>query len=618
MIRYPLLDFRFPDFTARHLFTAKLRLVILVGFWIFAAVYAPALLTAEPSVMLMVSLLFAVTTVSYLFILKGKWIFFFFVVELLADVATITLVIYFTGGLQSTFFFLYVLYTLASGLFYNWRVSMVCALAALLFYSGLTFTLERAWLGPYPGFVEMAATFGWKGGFRNGALLASSLVIAVYGIRLSSHFSQLRERSLEAKNLELTARNRVASATRGKMTVTQVIDEILRGVRQGLDYEASFLVLLGAGGLFRLHVERGRPNAVPISKRLGFDLEKIEIAPEQNDNPIVQAMKKKKVVIRYELAELSRGAIPTIPRFTAEKIQREFGYGKFVVVPLIAEQKTLGALVGISRRFWVEREAIRNLQGFADQAALVLDSARLMEELRQKNLELERISRAKSDFLAAMSHELRTPLNAILGFSELLMGEELGKIREEQKQALSEVKTNGENLLRLINGLLDLAKLEAGKMELFVGPVDLEQLIRRVTGMIRSLLQKKRQSLDVRLPQGEAVLYADEIKLQQVLLNLLSNAIKFTPEQGRIAVEVSDDYKISVVDNGIGIPEQEQEKIFDFFHQASDSSRRQHGTGLGLALAKQFVALHGGRIWVTSSPGQGARFTFQLPMRLTP
>src|SRR5262249_37330857 len=158
------------------------------------------------------------------------------------------------------------------------------------------------------------------------------------------------------------------------------------------------------------------------------------------------------------------------------------------------------------------------------------DNAMLIAELKRKNIELERVSRVKSEFLATMSHELRTPLTAIIGFSELLLEDVMGQSNPEQKESLREVLVNGENLLQMINGLLDLAKIESGKMELTLGPVDMAELLERVHRMIASLLQKKNHRYETKvLTKPFPVVYADEKKVQQILLNLLSNAVKFTP-----------------------------------------------------------------------------------------
>lgn len=196
---------------------------------------------------------------------------------------------------------------------------------------------------------------------------------------------------------------------------------------------------------------------------------------------------------------------------------------------------------------------------------------------------------------------------------------ELGSLNPEQKRALEELRRNGEELLVKINDLLDLAKIEAGKMELFLEMINVEDIVSRVVRLVGPLVRKKSQTLEVKILTAETLVHADQTKLQQVLLNLVSNAVKYTPPEGTIHILIQKKQsvlEISVEDDGIGIPVGEQEKIFDFFHQTQNSYvRKQEGTGLGLALAKQFVELHGGKIWVQSRPGAGSRFTFHVPLK---
>jgi CheY-like chemotaxis protein len=230
--------------------------------------------------------------------------------------------------------------------------------------------------------------------------------------------------------------------------------------------------------------------------------------------------------------------------------------------------------------------------------------------------QLEAASKAKSEFLANMSHELRTPLNAILGFSELLLDAPAGTYDGEQTATyLSTIHENGAHLLGLINDILDLSKVEAGRMDLYPEAFDLARLVDQAIAAVGSLAERKSIALWADAATGEVV--ADEGKLKQVLLNLLSNAIKFTPEGGRVGVEArhSDDgVAIVVADSGIGIPPEQLDRIFEEFHQVDGSAgRRAGGTGLGLALTKRFIEMHGGRVWAESVLGQGSRFHVTLP-----
>lgn len=607
---HALLDLRYPDFTARHVFTAKLRLVILTGFWLLCVFFYPGILTLPQPIMLIVSLTFVLTTVCYYFILRGVWSIFFFILELVADVAAQTVVVYLTGGPRSDFFTVYLIYCIAGGLFYNYRVSAIIALIAVSFYSGLLLATHWGWIHSFSYPFREAGFFQGLGLLQNLSLLLLFLLVGVYGIWIASHFTKLREQVLEAKNRELIALNRVSSLTRSVITLEQVIGEVIRGVTEGMGYQASFLLYQNAEeGKIRIFAEEGAPFA---ERYLPID---------DQTNLVYQAMRKKKLIIRHELSEVLKGAQPPLTASQCELLQRRMGFRKFVAAPLVAEEKVLGALIGVSRDPWIETDAIRTFEGFADQAALTLDNAVLIAELKEKNIELERVSRVKSEFLATMSHELRTPLTAVIGFSELLLEEVMGNLNSDQKDSLREILVNSENLLQLINGLLDLAKIEAGRMELSLGPVSMGDLLGRVQKMISSLLKKKGHHLEVRLREPFPLIYADERKLQQILLNLVSNAIKFTPPSGRIAVDVDlvtekseDRLKVEVSDNGMGIQQKDMGTVFETFSQVDSSYTREYpGTGLGLALVKKFVEIQGGEIRVESEVGKGSRFIFSIP-----
>src|SRR5262249_17464600 len=207
--------------------------------------------------------------------------------------------------------------------------------------------------------------------------------------------------------------------------------------------------------------------------------------------------------------------------------------------PLVAERRVIGALIGISRTEFVDETRIGVLETISNQAALAIESAQLFEEIKNKNIELERANRTKSEFLAIMSHELRTPLTAIIGFSELLMEDVMGELNAEQKDSLREVINNGQHLLYLINSILDLSKVEAGKMELTLEDFSFEDLVQDVKNSIAPLLKKKQQRFELKIGAALPIFRADARKIRQILLNLLSNAIKFTPEGGDILLAVN-------------------------------------------------------------------------------
>jgi signal transduction histidine kinase len=263
-------------------------------------------------------------------------------------------------------------------------------------------------------------------------------------------------------------------------------------------------------------------------------------------------------------------------------------------------------------------EAIELLKTFATQSALAIHNARLYREIELKSRELEIASKHKSEFLANMSHELRTPLNAIIGFSEVLSERMFGEVNEKQAEYIGDILQSGQHLLSLINDILDLSKIEAGRMELEFSDLNLPSTIEQTVMLVRERAVRRGITLGRTIDERLGSIRADERKVKQVLLNLLSNALKFTPEGGTIDVRaaVNDGVaEISVRDTGIGISPEDQEAVFEEFRQVGTASKRVEGTGLGLAISRKFIELHGGKIWVKSTIGSGSIFAFTLPLR---
>ena len=295
------------------------------------------------------------------------------------------------------------------------------------------------------------------------------------------------------------------------------------------------------------------------------------------------------------------------------------GIRAVLAVPMVREGELIGCLV-VSRNRPGEftADTIELLRTFATQSALAIQNARLFREIELKSRELEAASRHKSEFLANMSHELRTPLNAIIGFSEVLSERMFGELNEKQEEYLKDIHASGQHLLSLINDILDLSKIEAGRMELEVSDFDLPTTIDNALMLVRERAARRGIALHKVVDERLGQIEADERKIRQVLLNLLSNAIKFTPEGGRIEVgaqAVDGSIEISVTDTGIGIAPEDQAAVFEEFRQVGSAEKKVEGTGLGLALSRKFIELHGGRISVKSQEGQGSTFTFTIPRR---
>jgi signal transduction histidine kinase len=297
----------------------------------------------------------------------------------------------------------------------------------------------------------------------------------------------------------------------------------------------------------------------------------------------------------------------------------ESGVRAVLAVPMIHQDRLVGCL-GVTRNRPGDfpPETIDLLRTFATQSALAIQNARLFHEIADKSRQLEVASQHKSEFLANMSHELRTPLNAIIGFSEVLTDRMFGELNEKQEEYLKDIYASGTHLLSLINDILDLSKIEAGRMELELSDFHLPTALDNALMLVRERAGRRNITLQTSIDERLGEVRADERKIRQVVLNLLSNAIKFTPEGGRIevgAVPKDGSVEVSVSDTGVGIAPEDQEAVFEEFRQVGTAAKKVEGTGLGLTLCRKFVELHAGRIWVKSEVGMGSTFTFTIPVR---
>jgi signal transduction histidine kinase len=434
--------------------------------------------------------------------------------------------------------------------------------------------------------IEMLETF------------ADQAVIAIENARL---FQEIRDRVDE-----LTALGAVSQAVSSSLDLQQVLTTIVA--------HAVRLSGADAGTIYELdeEMETFSPRAsdrMPAELLAAVEQDRLRLA---DDNVVGRAALQGQAV---QVSDLS--AETPFPPSSALDALRRTGFRALLVVPLIREQRVVGALV-IRRKTPGEfpQAVVDLLQTFASQSVLAIENARLFHEIEEKSQQLEVASQHKSQFLANMSHELRTPLNAIIGYSEMLQeeAEDLGE--ETFLPDLQKINAAGKHLLGLINDILDLSKIEAGRMDLFVEAFEVSRLVRDVEAIVQPLMDKNGNALVVTCPDvGE--MRADLTKVRQTLFNLLSNAAKFT-DHGTITLTVQrepDDWlTFAVSDTGIGMTEEQLGRLFEAFSQAEASTRSRYGgTGLGLAISRHFARMMGGDLTVESEYGRGSTFTVRLP-----
>ena len=304
----------------------------------------------------------------------------------------------------------------------------------------------------------------------------------------------------------------------------------------------------------------------------------------------------------------------------ARTLMAKAGHRSLLAVPLLLEQRIMGCLV-----VWRQEagqfpaRVVDLLQTFATQSTLAIQNAQLFREIEERGRELEIASQHKSQFLANMSHELRTPMNAILGYTELIIDDIYGEVPEPIREVLERVQQSGQHLLGLINAVLDLSRIEAGRLVLSMTDYSMLDIVQTAFTSVESLATEKQLKLHISVPPHMPIGKGDPQRLTQVLLNLVGNAIKFT-DAGEVGIQVAvanKTFTIAISDTGPGIAPEDQQKIFEEFQQVDNTStRRRGGTGLGLAISKRIIDMHGGRMWVESSLGKGSTFWFTLPVRV--
>ncbi|HET8576722.1 MAG TPA: GAF domain-containing protein [Methylomirabilota bacterium] len=433
---------------------------------------------------------------------------------------------------------------------------------------------------------------------------ADQAVIAIENVRLF--------KELEARNRDLTESLEQQTATAEILRVITSSPTDMEPVFQAILANAQHLCETNRAVLFLYDGEHLLAAAQRgTSPEFSAYLRGLKARPGSETPSRLAALERRPVHVADQLTD---------PRFSVVPIHHIENARTVLAIPMLRE----GGLVGV---ITVWRNEIRPfsdkhlalLETFADQAVIAVENVRLFHEIQEKSRLLEVANQHKSEFLANMSHELRTPLNAIIGFSEVLLERMFGDLNEKQDEYLSDILVSGRHLLSLINDILDLSKIEAGRMELELIRFDLPMGLRNAVTFVRERANRHGLTLEVAVDDGIGEITADERKIKQVVVNLLTNAVKFTPEGGKVrlsARRIGDLVEVSVSDTGIGIAPENHEAVFEEFRQVSNVySKKREGTGLGLTLARRFVELHGGRIWVESELGKGATFTFTLPVK---
>jgi signal transduction histidine kinase len=434
---------------------------------------------------------------------------------------------------------------------------------------------------------------------------ADQAVIAIENVRLFDEV-QARTRELAHSVEELQALGEVSQAVNSTLDLQTVLSTIVAKAVQLSGTEGGAIYVFDElEQLFRLQATYG------FSKDLVAAVQDQHLGASDAIRQATQARQPQ------EIADI--GDEPPSP---VREIAMRAGFRARLVVPLVGADRVVGALV-IRRKQPgnFPKDTIQLLQTFATQSVLAIQNARLFSEIEEKGRQLAEASQHKSQFLASMSHELRTPLNAIIGLTEMMVTNAARFGTEKALEPLRRVNAAGTHLLSLINEVLDLSKIEAGKLELNPEPVNLARLIDEVIGTAGQLAEKNQNRLVVEAQENLGALTADSLRLKQILLNLLSNACKFTKE-GEVALRVRkvadgrDWVELAVADTGIGLSAEQQAKLFQEFTQADSlTARRYGGTGLGLALSRKLARMMGGDVTVTSEPGKGSVFTVRLPAR---
>jgi signal transduction histidine kinase len=419
------------------------------------------------------------------------------------------------------------------------------------------------------------------------------------------------ERKVDERTAELKDTLQQQTAT---SDILKVISGTITDTRPVFEAIVQSCLRLFAGSRVTIGLERdGNFEAQARATSLGDEEKLVGNIPVDRASAVGRCILEARAIHIADTEQASQ----EFPR--SQEIAQARGYRSVLCVPLVREGKAIGALTVIRPEpgAFTEKE-IALLSTFADQAVIAIANVALFREIQEKSAQLEVANKHKSEFLANMSHELRTPLNAVIGFSEVLNERYFGELTEKQDEYVKDIHSSGKHLLSLINDILDLSKIEAGRMELEVSEFDVPAALGNAITLVKERAQRHNIGLKLDVDKSLGAFRADERKFKQIMLNLLSNAVKFTPEGGKVSVAAKSNgagLEVSVSDTGVGIATEDQQAVFEEFRQVGrDYTRKAEGTGLGLALTKRFVELHGGEIRLQSAPGQGSTFTFTIPV----